>query len=84
LKRAVKNAILVSGQFVKRNNMDQQIVLKDDDPTIFAKCPSCTRTGRGVVVGNYYARAFSRKKWGKGNKACPNCQTRLVVMYEVK
>lgn len=64
--------------------MERGIILTADDPTIFAKCPTCTRTGVGVVTGNYYARAFSRKKWGKGNKACPNCGTRLEVMYEVK
>ena len=64
--------------------MDRDIVLTDDDPTIWGKCPNCTKTGTGVVTGNFYARAFSKKKWGKGNKTCPNCETRLEIMYEVK
>ena len=64
--------------------MNRDIVLTSDDPTVFAKCPKCTKSGRGIVVGNYYARAFSKKKWGRGNKACPNCGTKLEVMYEVK
>lgn len=64
--------------------MERSIELSPDDPTIWAKCPKCCKTGRGIVVGNHYARAFSRKKWGKGNKTCPNCETRLEYMYEVK
>lgn len=60
-----------------------KITLSDEDPTVFAKCPRCCRTGKGVITGDYYARAYPRKKWGKG-KSCPNCETPLVVMYEVK
>lgn len=60
-----------------------EIRLTADDPTIFVKCPQCTRTGRGVVVGNYFATAYSRKKWGKGNKTCPNCETKLEIFREI-
>ncbi len=84
MRKGAKSVILAVGQRVREVVMDRPIVLTDDDPTIFAKCPYCTRRGRGVVEGNYYARAFSKKKWGKGNKTCPNCKTRLEVMYEVK
>ena len=62
--------------------MEREITLTVDDPTIWAKCPNCCRAGTGVVVGNYYARAYSRRRWGKG-KTCPNCETRLEIMYEV-
>lgn len=85
MKRAARSVILAVIQLVKRGlTVERNIELSADDPTIWAKCPRCTRYGVGVVTGDYYARAFSKKKWGKGNKTCPNCETRLEFMYEVK
>lgn len=61
-----------------------KVMLSAEDPTIFAKCPVCTKSGRGVkVTGNYYGKAFTARRW-KRNPECENCGTPLVKMFEVE
>lgn len=59
------------------------IRLLPEDPTIFASCPRCTRTGVGSRTKFIYQSAFNRRKWAR-KPVCPNCKTRLVKLYEVK
>lgn len=59
------------------------IFLNQEDPVIFAKCPKCSRSGTGVKVGNYYGKAFTERRW-KRNPVCENCETPLVVMFEIE
>lgn len=63
--------------------MKGQIRLGPEDPTIFAKCPNCSKGGRGVKVGNYYGRAFTLRRWKRRPK-CENCKTPLVKLFEVE
>lgn len=59
--------------------------LTSADPTIYAKCPRCTRYGTGVVIGNYFASTFSRNDWKKKkNQSCPNCGTKLEIVREAR
>lgn len=66
------------------------IKLELADPTIFAKCPKCTRSFLGNVVGNYYAKAFPRRRPDRtaqdvvAAQTCENCGTPLELLYEVK
>jgi hypothetical protein len=62
---------------------EKQISLTDTDPTIFAKCPRCSVTGLGVVVGKNFQKAYTRKQWARG-QACDNCGFLMAFMYEVK
>ena len=56
--------------------------LSSEDPTIFASCPNCNKKGNGVKVGQYYSKAFTERRWKKGQN-CENCNTPLVVLYTV-
>jgi hypothetical protein len=60
-----------------------KVALGPEDPTIFAKCPNCTKTGIGVKVGDYFSKAFTARRWKK-SPACDNCNTTLVKIYEVE
>lgn len=60
-----------------------EIVLEDSDPTVFAKCPKCCAHYNGKLQGNYFAKAYPRKKWARG-QVCENCGTEMQFMYEVK
>ena len=59
------------------------IALNSEDPTIFAKCPNCCKSGRGVKVGNYFSKAYTERRWKKG-QVCENCETPLVVVFTVE
>jgi hypothetical protein len=59
------------------------IKLQEDDPTVFAKCPSCCKGGTGVPFGQVYLKAFTKRKWARG-PLCENCETPLVRLYEVE
>ena len=59
------------------------IFLNQEDPTIFAKCPNCCKTGRGVPVGNYYSKAFTERRWRR-DPVCENCETLLVKVFEIE
>ena len=54
----------------------------EDDFRFWAKCPNCCRTGTGVLVGNYYSCAYTRKQWGQ-SPVCVNCSTSMQLLYEV-
>lgn len=62
--------------------MDKHITLSPEDPTIFASCPRCNKRGRGVVVGQYYSKAFTPRRWKRG-PVCENCGTALIKLFEV-
>jgi hypothetical protein len=58
--------------------------LSPEDPTIFAKCPSCQPEGRGVKsTGNYFAKAYTPRRWKRG-PVCDNCETVMVKLFEVE
>jgi len=59
------------------------VASQEELPTVFAKCPSCCRTGRGVVVGDYYSKAYTKRKWAQG-QVCENCSTPMKYLYEVR
>jgi hypothetical protein len=59
------------------------IKLMEDDPTIFAKCPTCCKGGNGVKFGPIFLRAYTARKWQRG-PVCDNCNTAMVFLYEVK
>ena len=62
----------------------KQITLVLDDPTIWAACSGdCNRHYPGHNVGNYYARAYTVRKWKRGPK-CVNCDSPMRFLYEVK
>jgi len=55
-----------------------------DDPTIFAICSgACSQHGPGSKVGNYFAKAYTRRKWSKKPK-CDNCAAPMRRLYEVE
>lgn len=60
-----------------------QINLSPEDPTIFAGCPNCNQRGLGKKIGNYYSKAFTARRW-KRNPVCENCETPLVLLYEIE
>lgn len=63
---------------------DSQITLKaDEDPTIWGKCVSCSKTGLGIVTGKYFAKAYTPNKWKK-DPTCENCNGPLVELYRVE
>lgn len=65
------------------------ITLLETDPTIFARCPKCTASYNGKHVGEYFAKAYPRKRRGRdtqdvlSDKVCDNCGTQMQFMYEV-
>lgn len=60
------------------------------DPTIFAKCPRCCASYLGKKVGDYYAKAYPRRREDRtaadvvAAQVCENCQTPMQFMYEVR
>lgn len=68
----------------------RNITLDPSDPTIWGKCPKCTASYPGKKVGDYYAKAFPRKREGRtaaevlAGQTCENCGSVLEFMYEVK
>lgn len=54
----------------------------EDDFRFWAKCPKCCKTGLGVVMGDYYSCAYTRKQWARSPK-CVNCDTDMQFIYEV-
>jgi hypothetical protein len=61
-----------------------QIKLEYDDPTIFAKCSgACTRHFPGKHVGEYFAKAYTERKWRK-NPTCDNCGAPMQFLYELE
>lgn len=64
--------------------MSEVTHLSPEDPVVFAKCPSCQPTGRGLsVTGNYYGKAFTTRRWKRG-PVCENCGTPLKKLFEVE
>jgi hypothetical protein len=69
---------------------NSEITLSLADPVVWGKCPQCTKSGRGVHVGSYFAKAFPRRKLFRSaqdvlaGEVCENCSTPLEFMYEVK
>lgn len=61
----------------------EQLRLSDSDRTIFAICPKCNVTGRGVKAANFYSMAYTRRQWAK-EPECENCHTKMEYRYEVK
>lgn len=59
-----------------------KISLGTEDPTVFAKCPKCTKRGRGVKVGDYFSKAFTERRWKRG-PVCDNCSTPLVAVFSI-
>jgi hypothetical protein len=53
------------------------------DPTVWAKCPKCCKTGLGVHVGQYFSKAYTADKWARG-QICENCETPMVELYRLK
>lgn len=70
--------------------MSNEITLTPADPTVWAKCPNCTKTGRGTVTGKYFAKAYPRrfKQYTYEDvlrgEVCDNCGTDMQFLYEVK
>lgn len=62
---------------------EKEIKLVDEDPTVWGKCLTCSRTGRGVITGNYFAKAYPKNKWAK-SPTCDNCGGQLTLLYEVR
>lgn len=54
----------------------------EDDFRFWAKCPRCCRTGKGVVMGDYYSCAYTRKQW-RQEPRCVNCNTVMQLIYEM-
>lgn len=59
------------------------IRLSDSDRTVFAVCPNCNKTGKGVKAPNYYSMAYTKRQWARGPE-CENCHTAMQFTYEVK
>lgn len=70
------------------------IKLEPSDPTVWGKCPKCTASYPGRKVGDYFAKAFPRKKPRDKDartpqevlalQQCDNCGGPLDFMYEVR
>lgn len=63
--------------------MEENIRLGPEDPTIFAKCPRCSRRGIGEKVGRQFYRAYTFRRWQRKPK-CENCRTPMVMLYAIK
>lgn len=65
------------------------ISLVPSDPTVWGKCTKCTASYPGKKVGDYFAKAYPRKKPGRtaeevlALQQCDNCGGPLYFMYEV-
>jgi len=59
-----------------------KIMLGPEDPTIFAKCLNCNKGGRGVKLGDIFCKAYTVRKWKRG-QVCENCGGELTVLFEV-
>jgi hypothetical protein len=59
------------------------LTLNEDDPTIFAKCPRCTKRGNGRSVMSYYAASYSIRRWRR-NPQCENCETPMQEIYRIE
>jgi hypothetical protein len=66
------------------------ISLELSDPTVWGKCPKCTASYPGKHVGDYFAKAYPRKKDTRtaeevlALQKCDNCGGPLDFMYEVR
>lgn len=61
-----------------------KITLDFDDPTIFAICSgACSRHGPGQNVANYFAKAYTVRRWKRKPK-CDNCKAPMKRIYEVE
>lgn len=60
-----------------------EIRILPSDPTVWAKCPNCCRTGIGVLVGEYYSKAYTADKWSRG-PVCENCGTPMKELYRLE
>lgn len=60
-----------------------KIALGPEDSTIFAECPVCCRRGKGVPVGDIYAKAYTPRRWKRGPE-CENCSTLMVKLFEIE
>ena len=63
--------------------MADKISLSPEDPTIFAKCQKCSRSGKGEKVGDIFLKAFTARRW-KRSPVCENCGSELIILYEVE
>lgn len=63
--------------------MPDKISLSPEDPTIFAKCPRCCKTGRGEKIGDIFLKAYTTRRW-KRDSLCENCGSQLIVIFEVQ
>ena len=62
--------------------METKVTLGPEDPTIFAKCPKCNKTGKGVKIGDIFGKAYTVRRW-KREPVCENCGSQLVKIFEV-
>lgn len=61
-----------------------KISLDFDDPTTFAVCGgSCNRSYPGKKVGNYFGKAYTDRKWKRG-QVCDNCGGPMKFLFEVE
>lgn len=61
-----------------------QIKLDYDDPTVFAVCSgACCQHYPGKKVGEYFAKAYTDKKWKK-EPTCDNCGSAMKQLYEIE
>lgn len=59
-----------------------EIRLTVSDRTVFAVCPNCNRTGKGLKAANFYSMAYTKRQWARQPK-CENCGTDMQFSYEV-
>lgn len=62
--------------------MESKVSLGPEDPTVFAKCPNCSKTGTGVKIGDIFGKAYTARRW-KREPVCENCDGKLVKLFEV-
>ena len=62
--------------------METKVNLGPEDPTIFAKCPVCNKTGKGVKIGDIFGKAYTPRRW-KRDPECENCGGKLIKVFEV-
>lgn len=64
--------------------MPSPVKLEFDDPTVFAQCGgACNRHHPGKKVGNYFAKAYTDRKWKHG-PVCDNCGAPMKLLYEIE
>lgn len=59
------------------------ITLNESDRTIFAVCPRCCRKGKGVIFGDVFCMAYTKRQWAR-KPVCPNCGSHMEVKHEVR